>query len=299
MTSIPVSTHKQPTGFAPGIYLGISNDDYHADPAIGSTGCKRLIQSPLDYWWNSSLNPDREEQEVTAAMRLGTAYHYKVLEPHKFTYEVKKGVKTSTVGNTLGEGDYKRLIAMYDRLQKVPEHAQLFKNGFAEVSIFWRDEQTGLMCKCRFDYMRLKWITDLKTCDDSSRRSIYYDFPKLGYDISAAMYMEGSAQAKRMIRSGEFKLLIDSRFGEFLNQYKDIEGEQFVFFFQCKKAHYIARALPMGADIAVVGHEKFRNALNIYLDNLQRHGTKEEWDLGFPAFEDLTLNDVSNSINYF
>jgi PDDEXK-like domain of unknown function (DUF3799) len=290
---------RQPSGIAPGIYLGISNDDYHADPAIGSTGCKRLIQSPLEYWWNSPLNPDQEQSETTPAMRLGHAYHYKILEPHKFTYEVKKGVKTSTVGNTLGEGDYKRLSAMYDRVQKVPEHAHLFKNGFAEVSVFWRDAETGLMCKCRFDYMRLRWITDLKTCDDSSRRSIYYEFPKLGYDISAAMYMEGSAQIKRMLNSGQCKLPSDAPFAKFLNEYKDIDGEQFVFFFQCKKAPYIARALPMSHDIAVIGHEKYRKALGIYLDNLQRHGTTEEWDLGFPAFEDLTLNDVSDSINYF
>jgi len=119
--TLPALTNRQPTGFAPGIYLGISNDDYHADPAIGSTGCKRLIHSPLEYWWNSPLNHDREETETTLAMRLGHAYHYKILEPHKFTYEVKKGVKTSTVGNMLGEGDYRRLMAMYDRVQKVPE----------------------------------------------------------------------------------------------------------------------------------------------------------------------------------
>jgi hypothetical protein len=55
----------------------------------------------------------------------------------------------------------------------------------------------------------------------------------------------------------------------------------------------------MSDDIAAVGHEKFRKALGIYQDNLARHGTKQEWDLGYPAFEDLTLNDVSDSINYY
>jgi hypothetical protein len=297
--NLPSTTNRQPNGIKPGVYLYLSNKDYHGDPAIGSSGCKDLIYSPLEYWWNSPLNPGREDDTSTPTQRFGTAYHYKILEPHKFTYEVKKGVKTSTVGNTLGEGDHKTILAMHRRIEKVPEHAQLFKNGFPEVSVFWRDEETGLMCKVRFDYMRLKWITDLKTCTDISRRAIYYDFPKYGYDISAAMYMEGSNQLKRMLQAGECAITGTEEFAEFLRQYKDIEGEQFVFFFQCKEAPHIARALPMSQDIAVLGHEKYRRALGIYLDNVQRHGTKEEWDLGFPAFEDLTLNDVSDSINYF
>jgi hypothetical protein len=175
---------------------------------------------------------------------------------------------------------------MHERIQKVPEHAHLFKNGFAEVSVFWRDEETGLMLKCRFDYMRLKWITDLKTCADSNRRALYYDFPKFGYDISAALYMEGRAQLKRMLKAGTAHISGGEAFHQFLKQYQEVDGERFVFFFQCKDAPYIARALPMGDDIAGIGREKFRKALGIYQDNLARHGVSKEWDLGFPAFED-------------
>lgn len=288
-------THTQPAGLKPGVYLGLSNEAYHADPALGSTGCKRLIPSPLDYWWNSPLNPTPDEElGTTPAKKFGSAYHTYVLEPSLFKYDIVDG-KTTTKEGCLTRGEHKKILAMDSRIQKVPEHAQLFKNGFAEVSVFWRDEETGLMCKCRFNYMRLKWITDLKTCSDSNRRALYYDFPKYGYDISAALYMEGSAQLKRMLKAGTAHISGGEAFREFLN----VEGERFVFFFQCKEAPYIARALPMADDIANVGREKFRKALGIYQDNLARHGVTEEWDLGFPAFEDLTLNDVSDSINYF
>ena len=154
-------TMFQPKGRKPGVYLSIPNDDYHADPAISSTGIKQLLRSPAEYWWNSPLNIHRESEPETPAKKFGQAYHTMILEPQKFHYEVLKGQKSTTKAGCLGEEEYERIVDMAESINRVPEHAQLFKNGYPEVSVFWRDEETGLMCKVRFDYMRLKWITDL------------------------------------------------------------------------------------------------------------------------------------------
>jgi hypothetical protein len=68
---------------APGIYFGLDESVYHADPALSSSGIRNLLVSPLDYWVNSSLNPDYVD-EKTDAMITGTAFHRRLLEPVRF-----------------------------------------------------------------------------------------------------------------------------------------------------------------------------------------------------------------------
>lgn len=70
-----------PTTREPGIYFGLSEAEYHADPSLGSTDLKRLLRSPTDYWWGSWMNPKREpEASDTPAKKQGRALHKLVLE---------------------------------------------------------------------------------------------------------------------------------------------------------------------------------------------------------------------------
>ncbi|MBF0422061.1 MAG: PD-(D/E)XK nuclease-like domain-containing protein [Magnetococcales bacterium] len=63
-----------------GIYLNLPLKDYLADPGLSATGIKQLWSSPLTYWANSSMNPDREQRKETQAKMFGTAFHKLVLE---------------------------------------------------------------------------------------------------------------------------------------------------------------------------------------------------------------------------
>ena len=64
----------------PGVYFGLTDDVYHADPALGSTDIKTLAFSPCDYWFKSPLNPERTDAEPTPAQAFGSAVHKLVLE---------------------------------------------------------------------------------------------------------------------------------------------------------------------------------------------------------------------------
>ena len=64
---------------APGIYLDMPEEEYHADPSFSTSGTKLMTISPLDYWVNSPLNPDYEPR-TSAALDLGKAYHKMILE---------------------------------------------------------------------------------------------------------------------------------------------------------------------------------------------------------------------------
>lgn len=77
--------------FEPGIYFGLTEDEYHADPSFSSSGIKDITVSPLDYWVKSWMNPNKVDKEGPA-LRLGKAYHKLILEGREAfeaTYAVK------------------------------------------------------------------------------------------------------------------------------------------------------------------------------------------------------------------
>lgn len=63
----------------PGIYFGMSENDYHNSAGLSCSGLKQLAVSPLNYW-HHNLNPDLEPPEETAAQRFGKAVHCWLLE---------------------------------------------------------------------------------------------------------------------------------------------------------------------------------------------------------------------------
>lgn len=64
----------------PGVYFGLSFQDYLAAPSLSTSGIKQLRVSPLTYWANSAMNPDRPKEKETPAMAFGSAVHKRILE---------------------------------------------------------------------------------------------------------------------------------------------------------------------------------------------------------------------------
>jgi PDDEXK-like domain of unknown function (DUF3799) len=64
----------------PGVYFGLPAAEYHADPSLGSSDLKRLIQAPAVYWWHSQMNPHRPPSPDSPAKQKGRALHKLVLE---------------------------------------------------------------------------------------------------------------------------------------------------------------------------------------------------------------------------
>lgn len=61
-----------------GMYFNMSEEDYHADPALGSGDVRNLLISPLTYWVNSHMSgwPDKESDALTN----GSAFHKRIIE---------------------------------------------------------------------------------------------------------------------------------------------------------------------------------------------------------------------------
>lgn len=215
-----------PGGFEPGVYFGLPEDDYFADPALGSTSMKALWSEPYEFWWNSYLNPDKPEDTDTAAKVLGSAIHRLVLEGRElFDQEYtcgpdQKGMSTSEKAQStkkanadaaaeglmvLKHDDYVLAAKASAMITKNPALKDAFVNGEPEVSVFW--ERDGLMRKARIDYLKIRGVGDLKTVGDRRGRT----FPAAcmnainiyRYDMQAAHYLEARSQLNKLVAAGK------------------------------------------------------------------------------------------------
>lgn len=64
-----------------GLHFGLSFDDYLAEPRFSGHGALKIIQSTLDFWASSWMNPNRNEGDDDSEFkRKGTAYHKRIIE---------------------------------------------------------------------------------------------------------------------------------------------------------------------------------------------------------------------------
>ena len=227
-----------------GIYFGLPNDEYHADPALGSSNIRDLLKGGPTYWWNSALNPNRKSKR-TRALDFGSAAHVAILEGMPTFHEqfacqpdpdgalvtlahmqqflkdrhenriprtkAEAGAQCRLVDPTvrilddelkaiedsgrtlLSADDYARVTVGSAIITANPELRTAFVGGIAEVSVFWTVQ--GVRLKCRFDYLKPKAITDLKTLGNSMGRP----FPQAcirsiadrAMPVQAALYLMG------------------------------------------------------------------------------------------------------------
>lgn len=82
----------------------------------------------------------------------------------------------------------------------VIEHPKLCKlltdpHGKAELSVYWRDEETGLLLRCRPDLWVGDIVMDIKTTEDASESAFERTVEKWAYHVQAAFYLDGTKAA--------------------------------------------------------------------------------------------------------
>lgn len=71
----------------PGLYFGMSDEEYHALPALSSHGIKKLAASPMIFWASTPWLSEKKQLEVAERQAdekqhhvLGKAYHCRIME---------------------------------------------------------------------------------------------------------------------------------------------------------------------------------------------------------------------------
>lgn len=213
---LEINTARELKIHADGIYPNLSEEDYHADPALGSSGIKDLLQSPLKYWVNSPYNPNRnDEDESTDATTLGDMLHDRLLEGGKKIYAVKpEGMSFSTKagkewrqnawddGRTIITHKMQKTWLTMSAAIEMSGAGDFFQNGLPEVSFFWTDKD-GIRRKIRLDWLSTHHAVDLKsyanTMNKDLETAIAHSVANYRYSISAYWYMHGIKAMREML----------------------------------------------------------------------------------------------------
>lgn len=162
-----------------GVYFGLSETEYFAEPRIGSTLLRTLIDSPTKFWFESYLNPVRQEK-TKACLNAGKIFHKIILEgedklnadfaiapknlhPASGAYKVWRD---SQIRPIIKEDEVKEALRVTRYLTgKGQVLNNFFTDGYPEVSILWTDDN-GLKRAARIDYLKIGQLIDLKSFEN-------------------------------------------------------------------------------------------------------------------------------------
>lgn len=276
-------THYQPQGRGEGVYFTLSNDDYHNDPALSHSGMTKLLISWQDYWINSCHNAARKKRKQTDAMKFGERSGMLLLEPKRFHEEFNTYGRTDAKkkgGIWLSSVEYTELHESIDAIMEVPRAAEHFTDGYGEVSIFWRDETTGIMLRARIDYLRTFGAIDFKRIAQLDNSGIGRAVKAQGLDIQNFLYLEAIKAARRILGALKPKELeaLAAREGVALDWLKAFIKEEelwFRFLFQRSESPYIWEFKELeDYDYQEGGNATFK-AMKQYLAGLERFGLEK------------------------
>lgn len=191
-----------------GEFHGIPEDVYHEGPGISRSDLMKIMKSPehLEY------EKEREKTE-TPALILGTALHCYILEPDKFdaTYVslpegmARRGKRYQAILDDMEDdqillsfSDMEKTVAMGEKFKSHKVCAEFLEGSEREVTYYWNDPKTDLLCKARLDIVHPKLgAMDIKTTSEDARRTSFMrTCVKYCYDLQAAHYWYGAAAAQ-------------------------------------------------------------------------------------------------------
>jgi hypothetical protein len=289
-----------------GIYFDLPEDDYHADPALGSTDVKRLLASGADYWWLSSLNPNQPEHRSSPALEFGRALHKHVLEGRQafasryvrrpddlVRLDAKAKATLCPNGETALDGDdYDRIIVSAALIAQNPDLAAAFEGGMPEVSMFW--DHDGIHCKLRFDYLKVRGIGDLKSIRNYMgrpfREACMRAIVDYRYDVQAAHYLEGRGHLAGFVADG---LVFGDHDPNWLKRVAAAEAFAFQWvFFQAENAPitWSCSLSPGNPVLDIAGRDRAK-AFETYREFCDAFPAGDMWLLKEPVTE-LDINDM-------
>lgn len=294
----------------PCIVRGIPIDVYHKMPALSNSGLKMLLDCPARYYYKYLSgeyepkekphfkigkachcyilegkekfeqiywhNPYSDMLKSDIVRLLQDAYGYDCTIskfPVSDLMEIlldNTGIKPGQIH--LNKNELNQVVGTARAIKENKQAYAAFKQkGESELSIFWKDEGSGLWLKCRPDFLPYdcESVPDYKTCTSVNPAVFYKDFLNFGYHIQAAMYREGI----RAVTG------------------KDVQA--FFFVAQEKEPPYITQVFIPDMGLIEHGNKAVRNAINVYL-NCKESGV---WNTYSDRVVELTLQDKPDDIS--
>lgn len=182
----------------PCFVANMPNEVYHAWPeGVSNSGLSLVARSPAHYAHRAAFKQTRH-------MEIGTAFHTALLEPDRYAKEYmivegindrrkseyKEAAKVYGPENTLTDNEGASVAVMLESVKSNPDAREVMEqDGYAELSAFARDPETGILLRSRFD-----WITtsgrcvDIKKTQDCREHSFQRSVHQYRYHCQDAMY---------------------------------------------------------------------------------------------------------------
>ena len=188
-------------------------------------------------------------------------------------------------------------------IERHPHLAPVFRGGFSEVSIFWREPESGCPMKARLDKLHMKAIVDLKSFSNpygkTFEREVAYAIAARKYYLQAAIYIDAVRAARRMWREKSGFYIAGEGAAhpnpDWLDQWAAIEDDPaFIFVFQQTGVAPVARGyrMPRG-NVLSIGAIEYAEIARRVMEWSRAYGD-DPWvddapivelqDLDFPAF---------------
>jgi hypothetical protein len=204
------------------------------------------------------------------------------LDPNKYVIwdkELKKFYEKAALNKQqiLSNEDFETMIGLRASFAKRKYLPETIKGGYAEVTIIWKDAETGIMCKCRVDYLRPTVITDVKSFsvtneDKSLFEYLFNQTTRKYYNFQFAIYSEALETIIKKIRANQAKVHGDVA-PEWLEKFLENSKKQFFILYVRTAAPYQMKAIELeraGAEGATP-NEYYSVAKNIWRETLKKY----------------------------
>lgn len=252
----------------PAIVEGLPAEEYHADrTSVSSSGLRALLApgcpAQFKYDRDNPAAPKREFDLGHAAHKLvlGEGPDFEVIDFPDYKKKAAQQLRDEAHAAGLVPllvKEHEQVEAMADAIRQHPHAGPLFTpgTGSAELSLYWTDQQTGVRCRCRPDWLKqlpgLTLAVDYKTCRNADPEAVSRAIRDHSYHQQDALYTAG----------------IDAVFGP-----ADV---RFVFVFQSKTPPYLVTVRELVDQDRMIGHARNERALRIYAE-CERTGNWPDW----------------------
>lgn len=214
----------------------IDNQDieqYHSGPGISKTGLDLIERSPAHYHaeYLDQNRPPRENDETTARL-VGHLAHCAILEPTEFEKRYvtlpsdaprrptsaqwnaknpssdsmmamawwREWLATNEGRTVITHEQRETALRQAESVRRLPDIRDALDCGRPEVSAYWRDPVTDVLCRCRPDWRhdageRSVILVDVKTYSNAAPFEFARQIPRMRYHVQSAYYTDGYAQA--------------------------------------------------------------------------------------------------------
>lgn len=153
--------------------------------------------------------------------------------------------------------------------------ARALTGGYAEVSILWVDDESGIPMKARCDYLKSRAIIDIKTFSNSLGRPIDAAVASAAangrYGVQAVIYDDAVAQAKAMLR--KFKTAAIHNLSS-----QEIDSDWLVSFASCEQHAFAFLFIEQGP-VTNVRLREFRRT-----EGMKGSSTNMYWQAGYDGY---------------